>query len=171
MDAQALARQIHQVVDQALSGTGVEVDDVIIHPAGRRRLVRVTVARDLTPLEPEDHDSPVQPLSLDEIAEATRLVSRTLDDTDVLGAAPYTLEVSSPGVDQPLTTPTRFRRNVGRLLSLHLGDRELSARLLAVSPEGIRLEDDPGRVVPFDEVTRARVQVEFTRPTSGKERR
>lgn len=170
MDAQSVAQQIQQIVGRALTGSGVEVDEVTIHPAGRRRLVRVTVARDLSDLDPQDQVSPVPPLSLDEIADATRVVSGALDDADVLGAAPYTLEVSSPGVDQPLTTPTRFRRNVGRLVSVRLGETERTARLLAVGPDGIRLEDDPEHVVAFGEVTRARVQVEFTRPGTGKER-
>lgn len=170
MDAQAVAQQIHEIVGRALTGSGVEVDEVTIHPAGRRRLVRVTVARDLTSLDPDDHVSMVEPLTLDEVADATKVVSRVLDDADVMGRASYTLEVSSPGVDQPLTTPARFRRNVGRLVSLVVGDTPVTSRLVAVGPDGIRLENDPERVLPFAEVTRARVQVEFTRPGGGKER-
>ena len=170
MDVQATAEEIRRQVSRALVGSGVEVDDVGIHPAGKRRLVRVSVARELAGLDPADHDSPVEPLSLDEVAAATRLVSTTLDESPVLGQAPYTLEVSSPGVDQPLTTPARFRRNVGRLLTLQVGSQEVTGRLLAVGPDGIRLDADPERVLAFEQVTRARVEVEFTRPSSGKDR-
>lgn len=170
MDVKAVAATIRQEVGAALRGSGVEVEDVAIHPAGRRRLVRVTVARDLTDLDPGDQESPVEPATLDEVAEATRTVSEVLDSSDVLGSAPYTLEVSTPGVDHPLTTPAQFRRNVGRLLEVRLADGTSdTARLTAAGPDGIRLENDPSRTIPLDLVGRATVQVEFTRPGSGKD--
>src|SRR5690606_23886923 len=116
------------------------------------------------------HVSMVEPLTLDEVADATKVVSRVLDDADVMGRASYTLEVSSPGVDQPLTTPARFRRNVGRLVSLVVGDAPVTSRLAAVGPDGIGLGNGPERVLSFAEGARARDQVEFTRPGGGKER-
>lgn len=172
MDAQAVAGAIRRQLGGAVAGSGVEVDDVVIHPAGKRRLVRVTVARDVSNLAVDDQDSPVPPLSLDEVAQTTRLVNQVLDDSDLMGEAPYTLEVTSPGVDQPLVTHAQFRRNVGRLLSLSLADgpQDQQVRLRAVGADGIRTDADPQTVVPFAQIVRAKVQVEFTTPAPGKDR-
>jgi ribosome maturation factor RimP len=170
LDVKAVATAIRQQVGAALAGSGVEVEDVVIHPAGKRRLVRVTVARDVSDLDPADQDSPVEPATLDEVAEATRTVSDVLDSSELMGRSPYTLEVSSPGVDHPLTTPAQFRRNVGRLLAVRLAEgAAITSRLLAAGPDGIRLADDPGRTLPLDQIAHAKVEVEFTRPGSGKD--
>ena len=115
MDAKARAGTITAEVSESLRGSGVEVDDVTVQQAGKRRLVRVFLARALGDAESDDGTTPIEPLSLDEVAEATRTVSSVLDESDVMGEAPYTLEVSSAGLDRPLTAPAHFRRNVGRL--------------------------------------------------------
>ena len=77
-----------------LAGHQLELDDLEVQAAGKRRVVRVTV----------DGDGPsgTGP-DLDQIADATRAISQALDDTDALGDAPYTLEVSTRGVSRPLT--------------------------------------------------------------------
>lgn len=173
MDVPERAAAVREHLSGALAGSGVEVEDVAILPAGKRRLVRVTVARELSGLPEGDDSSTVEPLSLDEVSEATRLVGAAMDDADLMGEAAYTLEVSSPGVGQPLHRWPQFRRNVGRLLRVTLvGGTEHEARLTAAPPEAVRLDPplpegpDP---VPLDHIARAAVQVEFTRP-SRKER-
>ena len=50
-------------------------------------------------------------VTLDDVADATREVNRVLDGSDVMGEQPYTLEVTSRGVDRPLTLPRHWRRN------------------------------------------------------------
>ena len=87
---------------------GLELEAVEIIPAGKRRLLRVVVDGD----GPEGR-GPV----LDEIAEASRALSAALDSSDVVGAAAYTLEVSSRGVGRPLELPRHWRtkrRSPGR---------------------------------------------------------
>ncbi|GAA1168522.1 ribosome maturation factor RimP [Ornithinimicrobium humiphilum] len=178
MDARARTETISRQVSEALAGSGVVVDDVTVQPAGRRRLVRVFLARDVSGLPPEDTTSRVEPLSLDEIAEATRTVSAELDGSEVMGEAPYTLEVSSPGLDRPLLTRDHFRRNVGRLLTVVLaaeGAGTTTGRLAEVRADGIRLipdgdaaGDGDGLDLPWEGLTRATVQVEFSRP-DGKD--
>lgn len=164
MDARALADQVRAAVSDALGDGGVTVEDVVIHPAGKRRLVRVTLARDVEALAAQDHTSMVAPLSLDEIADSTRAVSEVLDDGELMGQAPYTLEVSSSGVDHPLTTPAQFRRNVGRLIRLdRTDDTHVEARLVAAGPDWVLLEGSPDPIA-LDTVHQARVQVEFSRP-------
>lgn len=170
MDPRAGADTVAAGLAPVLAGSGVVVESVVIHPAGKRRLVRVTVARDVSGLDPADETSPVEPLSMDEVAAATRSVSAAIDEMTVLGQAPYTLEVSSPGVEQPLTTPDAFRRNVGRLVSLTRDDDTTTeGRIAGVGPAGVRLDSPDATPVPFERVRRARVQVEFTRPDDAKE--
>lgn len=173
MDVRERAAAVREHLSGVLAGRGIEVEDVAILPAGKRRLVRVTVARDLAELPEGDHRSTVEPLSLDEVSEATRLVGAAMDEADLMGESAYTLEVSSPGVGEPLQRWPQFRRNVGRLVQVTLVDgTEHEARLTAVLPEGAALDPplpqgpDP---VPLDQIARAAVQVEFTRP-SRKER-
>ena len=121
-------------------------------PAGKRRVLRVAV----------DKDGGV---TLDDVAAATREVSRVLDDSDVMGEQPYTLEVTSRGVDRPLTQPRHWRRNLDRLV-------KVDPRRRRESPAGSsRPTDDAGaldvdgaqREVAYAEVKKALVQVEFNR--------
>ncbi len=162
---------IRPALEQPLAAVGLVLDDLTVTPAGRRRIVRVVVDRDLADLDPTDTTSPVTPLTLDEVADATRLVSDILDEGDLMGTQPYTLEVSSPGVDRSLRGQRRFRRNVGRLVALVLesGDT-LTARIVSVSGDRVELEvPGPGRQSPsrlevaLEDITSALVQVEFNR--------
>ncbi|USQ78554.1 ribosome maturation factor RimP [Ornithinimicrobium faecis] len=172
------AEQVREAAAAALADSGVVVEDVAVHPAGKRRLVRVGVARDVSDLLAQDLTSAVEPLTLDEVAEASRAVGVGLDDSDAMGSAPYTLEVTSLGVDHPLSTPEQFRRNVGRLLRLRVSESaqgesadtgaETEARLLEAGHNGIRLADAPDNLLPYDRISAAKVQVEFTRP-GGKD--
>ncbi len=159
-----------ELIRSALAGPvadlGLVVEDLAVARAGRRQVVRVAVDRDLDALALADDRTPVPPLSLDEVADATRVVSDALDRVDALGAAPYVLEVSSPGVDRPLTQPRHLRRNVGRLVVLTPTDGEpVTGRILAVGPAQVLLDTERGEVaVPVDRVRSARVEVEFGRP-------
>jgi ribosome maturation factor RimP len=98
-----LARLLEPVVTEA----GLDLEAVKVTPAGRRKLVRLVV----------DADGGV---GLDDIAEISREVADRLDASGAMGEVPYTLEVSSPGVDRPLTEPRHWRRAVGRLVSVPL---------------------------------------------------
>ena len=109
-------QDIRDQVSGAL-GDDFTVAGVSVTPAGKRRVARITVERSVAEVV---GDSPVEPLTLDEIADATRLVSDALDASDVMGSQPYTLEVSTPGTDRPLTEPMHFRRTVGRLVEVTL---------------------------------------------------
>ncbi|WP_131105151.1 ribosome maturation factor RimP [Ornithinimicrobium sufpigmenti] len=168
MDARVTTESITQLAADALAGTEVVVDAVEVHQAGRRRLVRIFLARDVSELPDDDTTSTVEPLTLDEVAEATRAVSDALDPSDVLGENPYTLEVSSAGLDRPLTTRDQFRRNVGRLVKITSTDGTTTTdRLTAVASDGeaalLTLAGAPHTPIPLTQVTKALVQVEFNR--------
>ena len=137
----------------AIEGAGLDLEGIEVTPAGRRRLVRVIV----------DKDGGV---TLDDIAETTRLVSRRLDDDeDLMGEMSYTLEVTSPGTDRPLTAPRHWRRNVGRLVKVapHEGE-PVTGRIVEAGDSAARLDvDGTARDVRYDEIRKARVEVEFNR--------
>lgn len=151
--------RLRELLEPLAETRGMDLDDVAVTPAGRRRVLRVVV----------DADGGV---GLEACAELSREVSAVLDETDAMGGAPYTLEVSSPGADRPLTLPRHYRRAVGRLVTarLHEGG-PLTARIVAVDDEGLDLEV-PGvkgrkptaRRLALAEIATARVEVEFTRP-------
>jgi len=155
------------------------VEDLAVTPAGKRRLVRIWLDRDLSSLDPADHSSVVEPLSLDEVAEATRAIGVALDASDATGEAPYVLEVGSSGVDRPLVEPHHFRRNVTRLVEIWrvngAADEPIVGRLVAAGPSAATLlvaatkkEPEIELRIPYADVVRAQVQVEFARVTSAR---
>ncbi len=103
------AQDVRAKLEPVLVELGLVVEDLSVTPAGKRRLVRVLVDTDISGLDDADTTTTVTPLSLDDVAEATRAVSDVLDTSDVMGAAPYVLEVSSPGrgptADLPRAAP------------------------------------------------------------------
>lgn len=102
---------------------------------------------------------------IDEITKATRAISAALDESDVMGQTRYTLEVATRGVDQPLTLPRHWRRNAGRVVAVDLVDGErFEARISASDEDAVDLSirGDVTRF-PYDEITKAVVQVELNR--------
>lgn len=137
-----------------LSELGLDLEAVELTSAGKRQVLRVAV----------DQDGGT---SMDEIAEATRVVNQLLDESDVMGDAAYTLEVSSPGVDRPLTLPRHWRRNVERLVKVTLNDGDvLTGRVVGNDDESVvlRMDDkraDSDRTVAFADVRKAKIEIEF----------
>jgi ribosome maturation factor RimP len=82
-----------------------------------------------------------------------------------MGSGPYVLEVTSPGVDRPLTQPRHWRRASGRLVRATLGGgEEVTGRVTAADDQAVVLDTDTGeRRIGHDELTRGLVQVEFNR--------
>jgi ribosome maturation factor RimP len=147
--------RLAEVLTEPLAASGLDVETIELTPAGRRRLLRVAV----------DKDGGV---TMDDIADATKEVSRLLDDSDVMGEHPYTLEVTSPGTDRPLTLPRHWRRNKSRLVKVTTQDgATLTGRVTDCDDEGATLDvDGADRLVRFDEVAKARIQIEFNRKES-----
>ncbi len=154
----ATRERIEAELDDPLRALGLDIEAVEITPAGKRRILRIAV----------DKDGGV---TLDEVAEATREVNRVLDGSDVMGEQPYTLEVTSRGVDRPLTLPRHWRRNAGRLVKVTLVDGSAATgRIGETTQEQVTLDVDGTRKqVAYAEVRKALVQVEFNRPAAGDE--
>jgi len=150
--------RIAEVLTEPLAATGLDVEAIDLTPAGKRRLLRVAV----------DKDGGV---TLDDIAEATKEVSRVLDGpdgSDVMGEQPYTLEVTSPGTDRPLTHPRHWRRNQGRLVKATLADgRTVTGRITDSDDTRAVLDVDGNRdEIAFVDVKKAKIQIEFNRKES-----
>jgi len=104
-------------------------------------------------------------VSLDDAALVSREVSATLDSTDVMGDVPYTLEVSSPGVDRPLTEPRHWRRAAGRLVRVKASAEGIvQGRVLAADADGITMDiDGAARRFAYGDLGAGAIQVEFGR--------
>jgi len=153
--ASPAAGELKDLAAAAAAGAGLVVEDVTVSPAGRRRVLRVIV--DL----PEDVSGGVP---MDAISQAARALSAALDGSDVMGGAPYVLEVSSPGVDRPLMERRHYARARGRLVRLVLRDgTTVSGRLGEVGDADVVL-DDGGRSVALADIARGKVEVEFNPP-------
>ncbi len=140
------------LVSPIVQRAGLDLEELDVSAAGRRRRIRVVV----------DADGGVD---LDRCAEVSTQISRVLDDSDAMGPVAYTLEVSSPGVSRPLTLPRHWRRATGRLVSVVTtrGDT-VTGRVSAVTESGAVLDSDGGRHdIDFADIAKARVQVEFRR--------
>lgn len=138
-----------------LTELGVDLEDIDVTKAGRRHVVRVVIDRD-------------GGVDLDLVAQVSQRVSELMDapplDSAIDGA--FVLEVTSPGVDRPLTLPRHWRRALTRLVRVTLSDgTEFDGRITDVpDDETVVLEvDGEAREVAVADVTRAVVQVEFNR--------
>ena len=154
MSSASVRAKLRELLDPVVGTAGFDLEDVTVAAAGRRTVVRVII----------DGDGGV---SLDAVADAASAVSAFLDEHDVVPGA-YVLEVSSPGVDRPLTEARHWRRSVGRLVSVSAAGTALTGRLLAADDNGVTL--DVGSVLrrlPFAELGRGRVEVEFSRPAAA----
>ena len=144
--------RIEEELTGPLRALDLDIEAVEVTPAGKRRILRVAV----------DKDGGV---TLDDVADATREVNRVLDDSDVMGEMPYTLEVTSRGVDRPLTLPRHWRRNASRLVKVTLADGQTTTgRITGSDDDRVSLDvDGETREVAYADITRALVQIEFNR--------
>jgi ribosome maturation factor RimP len=153
--------RIADVIRPVITAAGLDLEAVRVTAAGRRRLLRVVVDSD-------------RGVSLDDAATVSRELSAALDAVAVMGDFPYTLEVSSPGVDRPLTDPRHWRRAAGRLVQVTVTDssgaRPVSGRIAAADADGVTLdvEGDPTtrRRFPYAVLGAGTIQVEFGHPPS-----
>jgi ribosome maturation factor RimP len=144
--------RITRVLSPVVSAAGFDLESLRVSTAGRRRLLRVVVDADGGP-------------SLDDIAVLSRSLSAELDSSGVMGEDAYTLEVSSPGVDRPLTEPRHWRRARGRVVRVPVtaaGPSAVTGRVLAARADGVTLDID-GKPHDFGyrELGAGQVQVEF----------
>ena len=143
-------RRLAGLIQPVVAAAGMDLESVRTTVAGRRRLLRVVVD--------SDHG-----VSLDDAALVSREVSATLDSTDVMGDVPYTLEVSSPGVDRPLTEPRHWRRAAGRLVLVKASAEGIvQGRVLTADADGVTMDiNGATRRFTYGDLGAGAVQVEF----------
>ncbi|HEY1133788.1 MAG TPA: ribosome maturation factor RimP [Nocardioides sp.] len=157
----AVVGAVETAIAGPLAELGMDLEAVELTPAGRRRVLRVAVDKD-------------GGLDLDAVAAATKAVSAALDDADALGEQPYTLEVTSRGVDRPLTLPRHWRRNADRLVKVSLVEGgDVVGRITSSDETGAVVDtekagEEPTRV-EYADVSRAVVQIEFNRRSAADE--
>ncbi|MCT2584659.1 ribosome maturation factor RimP [Actinophytocola gossypii] len=159
---------LEPVVAAAVARAGFELEDLHVQQAGRRQLVKVVVDSD------ESADSGGG-IGLDEVAEVSRAVSSALDalEDDRTAGSPlggsYTLEVTSPGLDRPLTKPRHWRRARLRKVAVRTGEDAYSARVGDADDQGVYLlVDGDVRHVGYGDVEHAVVEVEFREPPAAE---
>ncbi|MCX5086550.1 ribosome maturation factor RimP [Streptomyces sp. NPDC056121] len=160
------SERLRSLLEPLVSSQGLDLEEIEVASVGRKRVLRVVV----------DSDSGAD---LDQVADVSRALSAKLDETDAMGEGEYDLEVGTPGAERPLTEHRHYVRAVDRLVKFQLADgadTELVARILKVDDEGLDLEV-PGvkgrkptaRRLTFDDIAKARVQVEFNRKNKNEE--
>ena len=156
------ADRVAALAEPVIHALDLDLEGIRITAAGRRRVLRLVV----------DGDGGV---SLDVIALASRELSAVLDDSEVMGEVPYILEVSSPGVDRPLTERRHWRRAIGRLVTVPLAadpaataEAEPAAliegRITGASADGITLDvAGESRQFGYRDLGPGRIKIEFAR--------
>jgi ribosome maturation factor RimP len=148
-DETTLVARVRDLAGPLAADLDVELIEIEVKGQKGRRLVRVTA---------DSADLEAQPgLDIDVIARLSRDLSKLLDEHDPIPGG-YTLEVTSPGADRPLTRPRDFARNIGRDVRVVREEDELTGTLLAVTETELTLESDRTEVVvPLADVDHGKV--------------
>jgi ribosome maturation factor RimP len=130
------AEEISAMLAPTVAALGLELLGVELASSGNDALLRLYI------------DAPGRHVDIDDCERASREVSALLDVEDPI-ASQYTLEVSSPGIDRPLFTPSQFGRWIGEEVKLTLrlaqdGRRRFTARILGVEGDDILLAHSAG---------------------------
>ena len=138
--------QVLAVITPAIESLGFYVEDITITSAGKRSMLTVIVDGDTH-------------LSLDQVTVATKAISEIVENLPTLGNNPFTLEVTSPGLDRPLTKPRHWRKNQDRLIKIVLTDgKEIKGRIKDSTETSATVDD---QVIKYSDIKRATLEVEF----------
>jgi ribosome maturation factor RimP len=152
----SLSEKITELVQPVVESAGFFLEDVHVLSPGNHRIITCIV----------DGQTP---LNLDQVTSVSRNISELLDTAEFMGETAFTLEVTSPGVDRPLTLARHWQKNINRLVRVvHLDGSVTAGRITsAESTHAILVEDIKGKskehTVEFADVKRATVEIEFNR--------
>jgi ribosome maturation factor RimP len=149
----SLVNNITELLTPAVTRAGFVLEEVSVTPIGKRRLVAVVV-------DCEDRNP-----SLDEVTVVSKEVSAILDNYTQMGEMPFTLEVTTPGIDRPLTLGRHWKKNIGRLVKItpKTGEKYIG-RIASVKDDGVTVEiKGKESEISFEEISRAQIEVEFNR--------
>ena len=157
----AITDQISQLVTPAVEAQGFFLEEVQLVSPGKHRIVTCIVDGETS-------------LNMDQVTGVSRAISELLDEAVFMGDAAFTLEVTSPGVDRPLTQPRHFRKNVDRLLKVVKIDGDVvtgricSSSDLDVTLTVVEKKETKEVSVKLSEIKRATVEIEFNRKDGDK---
>jgi ribosome maturation factor RimP len=138
--------QVAAAITPAIESLGFYVEDIAITSAGKRSMLTVIVDGDTH-------------LSLDQVTVATKAISEIVENLPTLGNNPFTLEVTSPGLDRPLTKPRHWQKNKDRLIKIILNDgKEITGRIKDSTQSAVTVDE---QVINFADVKRATLEIEF----------
>lgn len=145
----ATPTELRNILDSVVTEGGAQIDDIKVSKAGSRRVIEVILDSD-------------EGIDLDLVAKISHAISAQLDESNIMGNAPYTLEVGSRGVDSPLVTPAHWNRNAGRLVKIVGSSMDVVGRILGCDGTTVDVDLD-GVVKTYNlaDISRATVQVEF----------
>ena len=138
--------RIAEAITPTIESSNAFLEDVMLVRAGKKSLLTVIVDGEAG-------------LNLDQVTEISRNVSEIVENLPEMGSTPFTLEVTSPGVDRPLTLPRHWRKNVGRLVKATMLDGSVREGRIGESSEVSVIIDDVA--VTYSEIKKALVQIEF----------
>lgn len=149
----SLVNNLTELLTPAVTRAGFVLEEVTVTPVGKRRLVAVVV-------DCEDRYP-----SLDEVTVVSKEVSAILDNYTQMGEMPFTLEVTTPGIDRPLTLGRHWKKNIGRLVKItpKTGEKYIG-RIASVKDNAVTIEmKGKESEISFAEISRAQIEVEFNR--------
>jgi ribosome maturation factor RimP len=138
--------RIAEAITPTIENSGAFLEDVTLVRAGKKSLLTVVV----------DNETG---LNMDQVTEISRNISELVEALPEMGSTPFTLEVTSPGIDRPLTLPRHWRKNKGRLIKVTKIDGTVVEGRVGDSGESSVMID--GIEIPFAEIKKAIVQIDF----------
>jgi ribosome maturation factor RimP len=152
----ALTDSITELIEPAVTAQGFYLEEVQLVSPGKHRIVTCIVDGEIS-------------LNLDQVTSVSRAISELLDEAPIMGDTPFTLEVTSPGVDRPLTKPRHFAKNVDRLLKITKTDGEVVTGRITSNTESevvlsvVSKKETTEVTVAISDIKRAVVEIEFNR--------
>ncbi len=140
------SEEISAVITPAINALGFYIEDITITSAGRRSLITVIVDGDTH-------------LSLDQVTVATKAISEIMETISAVGDNSFTLEVTSPGLDRPLTKARHWQKNINRLIKVDLLDgSEIKGRIKDVNEVSATVDE---KNINYSDIKRATLEIEF----------
>jgi ribosome maturation factor RimP len=146
--------EIRKIAEGKLKNSSQFVVEVIVSSKRKPQKVTVVVDGDMG-------------ISIDDCADISREVANALDDSSALTDS-YVLEVTTPGLDQPLKLHRQYRKNIGRRMRIKVSDKIVEGKLVGVNDSGVTIEQGDGKKIEksvvelkFSEIDKSIVLVSF----------
>jgi ribosome maturation factor RimP len=141
-----LNEEISAAIRPIIEASGNYLEELTITSAGKVKILTVIVDSDTH-------------LNLDQITAVTKEISEVIEALEELGESAFTLEVTSPGIDRPLTKPRHWRKNFERLVKIVMNSgQEIQGRIGEATERTVLVGDEK---VSFEDIKRAVLEIEF----------